>query len=340
MSILQDTKYINILSSRLRNFKNKGNDNYQFSCPICGDSAKDKSKARGYVFPKQGTLKFYCHNCNFSGSFAYFLRYVNPALYKDYSLDYLRDQNFGKKEYDREELRQRPVFRKSKYTSLPCKNIMELSPDHYARKYVQRRLVPTDQIFYTKDFKQLITDVFPENERIEKLVDNEERIVFALRDEDQEIIGVQGRALNDYAIRYMSIKRNEEDPKIFGLHSVKRNEKIFVLEGIFDALMLHNAVAMLDAALYTAPMIVGHGLSYVFCFDNEPRNKQIVANMKRTIELGHSVFIWPPELSDFKDLNEAVVAGVNRSALQLDIERNAFSGMKANMKLSEWKNRK
>lgn len=340
MSLLLDTKYLRILSSRLRNFKNKGNDNYQFSCPICGDSAKDKHKARGYVFAKNGSLRYYCHNCNWSGSFTSFLRAVDPAAYKDFSLDTIREHNVHKKEFDQEVLKERPVFQKAKYSVLPCKHIMDLSVNHYARKYVLSRQVPTDEIYYTKDFKKLISDVFPESERIEKLVDNEERIVFALRDEQGEIIGIQGRALDDYAIRYMSIKRNESDPKVFGLDKLKKDRTIFVLEGVFDALMLHNAVAMLDGALYTAPMVIGHGLDYIFVFDNEPRNKQIVDNMKRTIELGHKIFIWPAEWKDYKDLNEAVLDGVNRSAMQIEIERRAYSGVKASMKLSEWRNAK
>ena len=34
-----EQKYINDISSQLRNFKKKSNNLYNFSCPVCGDSS-------------------------------------------------------------------------------------------------------------------------------------------------------------------------------------------------------------------------------------------------------------------------------------------------------------
>ena len=39
-----DTKYVNLLSSRLLLFKRKNNGLYNFRCPFCGDSQKSKTK--------------------------------------------------------------------------------------------------------------------------------------------------------------------------------------------------------------------------------------------------------------------------------------------------------
>ncbi len=43
-----DTKYVNLVSSRLPLFKRKHQGLYNFRCPFCGDSQKSKTKARGY----------------------------------------------------------------------------------------------------------------------------------------------------------------------------------------------------------------------------------------------------------------------------------------------------
>ena len=46
-SLFTDQKYVGLLSSRLRNFKRKDNNLWNFSCPICGDSTKNRIKPTG-----------------------------------------------------------------------------------------------------------------------------------------------------------------------------------------------------------------------------------------------------------------------------------------------------
>ncbi len=47
---LVDSKYIGLVSSCLQKFKKVKTDLYNFRCPICGDSQKNKSKTRGYFY--------------------------------------------------------------------------------------------------------------------------------------------------------------------------------------------------------------------------------------------------------------------------------------------------
>ena len=53
-----DLKYINILSGRLSLFKRKSNNLFNFRCPFCGDSQRNKLKARGYVYAKENKYSF------------------------------------------------------------------------------------------------------------------------------------------------------------------------------------------------------------------------------------------------------------------------------------------
>ena len=48
MSSYIDTKFINLLSTRLPKFKRKAEYLFNFRCPHCGDSQKSQSKARGF----------------------------------------------------------------------------------------------------------------------------------------------------------------------------------------------------------------------------------------------------------------------------------------------------
>ena len=63
MSIRIDIDYIINLSGQLDRFKKKGDYTFNCRCPICGDSKKNKYKARGYVYEKKEALFFKCHNC-------------------------------------------------------------------------------------------------------------------------------------------------------------------------------------------------------------------------------------------------------------------------------------
>jgi hypothetical protein len=51
-----DAKYAQILGSRLRNFKQKKDYLWNYSCPVCGDSSKNKLKARGYIYRAESDL--------------------------------------------------------------------------------------------------------------------------------------------------------------------------------------------------------------------------------------------------------------------------------------------
>ena len=82
-----ESKYINMLSNKLDQFKNKGKDLYNFRCPICGDSERNKFKARGFIFPKEGSFIYKCHNCSISTSFRNFLKQFDNTIYAEYLLE-------------------------------------------------------------------------------------------------------------------------------------------------------------------------------------------------------------------------------------------------------------
>ena len=47
---LIDSKYIGLVSTRLEKFKKVKVDLYNFRCPLCGDSKRNKNRTRGYFY--------------------------------------------------------------------------------------------------------------------------------------------------------------------------------------------------------------------------------------------------------------------------------------------------
>ena len=76
-----EIKYLNLISTQLPLFKKKKDNLWNFRCPVCGDSEKNKTKARGYIFQVKGDLVFKCHNCGIGMGFSKFLEMMDPATY-------------------------------------------------------------------------------------------------------------------------------------------------------------------------------------------------------------------------------------------------------------------
>ena len=91
-----DTKYIGILSPRLLKFKRVKSNLYNFRCPICGDSQKNKNRARGYLYQVKNNTNFKCHNCGVNISFNNFLKKIDVNLHKEYTFEKFKEGKTGK----------------------------------------------------------------------------------------------------------------------------------------------------------------------------------------------------------------------------------------------------
>ena len=82
---------------------------------------------------------------------------------------------------------------------------------------------------------------------------------------------------------------NEDAPKIYGLDKIDETKPIYITEGPFDSTFVENSVAMCGSDLD----IGSFGWSnYIWVFDNEPRNREIVERINKTISRGDQVIIW------------------------------------------------
>ena len=91
-----DSKFINLVSSKLQKFKRVKSDLYNFRCPVCGDSKKNKSKTRGYLYGMKADVNFKCHNCGASMTLSNFLKYIDPVLHKQYVFERFKDGTTGR----------------------------------------------------------------------------------------------------------------------------------------------------------------------------------------------------------------------------------------------------
>ena len=165
-------------------------------------------------------------------------------------------------------------------------------------------------------------------------VGSESRVLIPVYDEKKNLIGVQGRAMNGEKPKYITIKADGyQNQLIYGLDSVNDQKTVCVFEGPIDSMFIPNSIAVLGANLKG---VVEKFSDCVFCFDNEPRNKQIVSKMQEVIDLGEKVCIWP-ECLKIKDINDMIVSGMTVEMIQDIIKTNTFGGNAARLKFVKWR---
>lgn len=335
MSVYTDKQFISLISTRLEKFTQKNDYLWNFRCPLCGDSKKNKHRCRGYFYRKKSNISYLCHNCGASMSFGNFLKTLDPHLFSQYQLETYKNQSGGNvAKPDFSMAAGKPVFNKKKSFSIP--SIAELPDSHFGKKYILDRKVPAErltEIYYTDDYKSFIKETFPNYNK--KLVDNDKRIVLPFYDQDNNLLGVQGRTVTDSKIKYITIKSNDDAMKIFGLNRVDLTKPVYVVEGPIDSMFIPNCIATMDASLYTIITILGDH-DYIFIHDNEPRNSAIVKQISRSIETGHKVCIWPTYTQE-KDINDMVMSGITSSELLHIIDTNTYQGLKAKLQFEMWR---
>ena len=319
---LVDSKYIGLISSRLQKFKKVKTDLYNFRCPICGDSQKNKNKTRGYLYQVKNNTNFKCHNCGASMSLNNFLKQMDTTLHKQYTLEKFKEGHTGKN-FVVEEPKfdfKKPVFKQS--IDLP-----KASSNSVAKEYLEKRKLDPDKFYYAEGFKRWTNT---QKKTFSTIGRDEPRIIIPMYGEDKNLIGFQGRALDKSPNKYITIMIQEEAPKIYGLEKINRDLPIYLVEGPFDSTFVTNSVALCGS---DGDIRCLEGSSIIFVYDNEPRNREIVGRIERCIERNESVVIWPSNVKE-KDINDMVLAGHD---VQSVLESNTYSGLEAKIKFNNWK---
>ena len=333
MSNYIDLKYLNQLSGQLSQFKRKDNNLFNFRCPFCGDSEKNKLKARGYVFLVEGAYLYKCHNCGVSANIDKLISHVSPDMYKEYRterfIDKRREPVTPAKTSTGIKFRNRNYHLKTPLKSL--KKISQLEHNHPAKQYVEKRMIPKEyhrKLFYAPKFAKWVNTIIP-NKLDEKY--DEPRLIIPFFDEQERLFGFQGRAFGKSAVKYITIMLDEGAIKVFGLEDVDKTKRIYITEGPIDSMFLPNSIAMAGSDMKSLDI-----QDVVYIYDNEPRSKQILNKIDKNISAGHAVCVWPSYLKE-KDINDMILSGMSISEVVRIINDNTFSKLTAKVKLAEWR---
>ena len=318
---LVDSKYIGLVSPRLQKFKKVKNNLFNFRCPICGDSKKNKSKTRGYFYTIKADVNFRCHNCGASMTFSNFLKEIDTVLHKQYVFERFKDGKSGRG----------TVVEEPKFNFQPPEfkqkiDLPKADSNERAKEYLERRKLNPSDFYYTSKFKAWTNS---HKKTFDDFNYDEPRIIIPLFYK-KSWIGFQGRSLGPNSVKYITVIFNEHSPKIYGLDNIRRDAPVFVTEGPFDSTFIRNSIAMCGADGDVGKWGVS---TPVWVYDNEPRSKEITSRISNNITNGESVVIWPNQIKE-KDINDMVLAGHD---VQSIVESNIYNGLEAKLQFTNWK---
>ena len=330
--------YAKILGSRLERFKVKKESPFLASgrCPICGDSAKNKTKTRFAIYSKNNELNVGCFNCGLSTTFISFLKVHYKQLFDEFLFEKFKNNApIKKKEFVPIPLKYEVATKEPDILDLVL--VSDLPDDHHAKQYIKERNLPPYPFYYTDKFYEYssqFNDTFKSNKR------DEARIIIPFFDRRGKIFAYQGRDLSGHSKqKYITVKINEKTPLLFGFERLDLNKPIMLVEGPLDSLFLPNCIASVNASLTTTAnwFLKGTRISsdlLTVVLDNEPRGKEVVKEYEKAIESGLKIVIWPKAAERYKDINEMIMNKIDPVAL---IKSNTYKGLVANLNFNNWK---
>ncbi|MAE56078.1 MAG: DNA primase [Porticoccaceae bacterium] len=272
----------------------------QGTCPYCGNDS--------FVYTYEEEKVFLCHHCQRHLSY--------EKVIKNANMDSNDDRNI--RSVSRVAVNYQSVLRN-------CESLSNLADNHECVLYARSRNLPDSvysELYYCEDFGMVA-------EAAGIKIKGSKRLVIPLKNENNELFGVQGRSLDGSEPRYLTIMFNEDEEKIYGKHKVDLTKTFYCVEGPLDSLFLKNCIAMAGSDGLSDK----YNSNAVLCFDNEPRNKQIVDKVEKYIDKGFKTVIWPDYIKE-KDINDMILKGID---VQSIVEHNTYAGLAAKIKFNAWK---
>lgn len=339
--------FINDISPYLTHFHKIGG-NYNFRCPVCGDSKVNTNKTRGYLLRGHNQVYyFYCHNCHQTLNFFNFLKLFDESLSKKYwsalFKEKLGSSRFHTKKRKKPEhhIINTPLKSLNKYECFSLKSLKDSPKDSYGVLYARYRKIPLtvyDRIFYTDDFKKFIRDTGIFEEKTCNKLKSEPRLVIPHYDLNKNIMSLQGRAITQTPfLKYINLLIDKTKPRIYGLEALDINKSVYIVEGAIDSLFIPNAIAMGGIRVNSVLQSFSeYGLTIpheniIFILDNQPFNIEVIKAFKQVIAARFKICFWDKN-EKAKDVNELIM---NEKPIQKLLD-NYKTGLAAQMTLNNW----
>jgi predicted RNA-binding Zn-ribbon protein involved in translation (DUF1610 family) len=276
-----------------------------FRCPLCGDSATNQRKTRGWLYQKSGT--YYCWNCGQSCTGFMLLSRVSGRDVAEIRKDFYKENGIAKN-----------VSSSKQTISLP--NMQDFLSNKEASESFYAFSLTLPDIANEFLVKRKISEApnLPKHIRFRYDAENSRLVIPWLW--DKQVIYWQSRKLtDDKSVKYLFPSATARP--LVGLDRLDKTfPYIFVFEGFFNSIFCKNGVAAGSLRVSAAQMAIlddyrKKGFTVVWAFDNPFKDTAANTLMKTWItRYPNDKFLLPSKngpgskLFQYKDMNDAIIA--------------------------------
>lgn len=322
---------------------NRYTKTYNGSCPFCREGKSFGKKTRFFYIPEKELC--YCHNCGYSKKVFNFLTDVTGKPF-NIIINEIKHLDNVVVPVIKEDIEVKVVNKSlpDDCINLTDENQLKFHQDNEVMKICldllkKRRL--NIAVNRPKTFYLSLTDKVHKN-----------RLILPFYDTFGDIIYYQSRTLlpADERIKPKYLSKVKAERSLYGIHNIDSSlDRVYIFEGPIDSYFIKNGLAVCGITedsyrVFTEQQQkqINQLSSYkkVWCLDNQWNDN---ASLKKSILLtdnDESVFIWPEEFKNYKDINEICVKFQKDSINPELINKNTYSGLKAKILLTNIKNKR
>lgn len=321
--------------------RNRFNNTYQCSCPICREGNSIGKKRRCYYIPEKENI--YCHNCGWSSKPAKWICKVAGIT----TLELINELKTYTND-DTAVVDEQIPIKKFVSETLPTDsiNLSDASQLQYFKGNDTLRLC-----LQTISSRRLNTAVNRPNNLYLSVVDkvHKNRLVIPFVNEKEEIEFYQSRTILSYdnkKPKYLS-KINAEKT-LFNINKVNQDsDYVYIFEGPINAFFTKNSVAVAGITegknTFTPrqqeqidTVLKFH--TRIWVLDSQWIDKAALHKTQILLEQGEKVFLWPEKFGKrFKDFNDIAMHCKLDEIKEEFIQKNTCEGLTGILKLAEIK---
>lgn len=283
---------------------------FRASCPVCREGNSWLKKARLHYFPTQKYL--YCHNCGGSWSPIFWIKEVTGMSLGEIRADVI--EFCGEEAFYLEKIKtDEPDQLVSDTLPLNSINICDESQIEFYKNnkavraavaYIKKRKLDT-AVNHVHPYYLSMEDICHKNRIIIPFFDENKKIAFY---QSRTIPGIGEQDLPKY------LGKIGADKTCFNIDKIDYQlPYYFVFEGPIDAMFVKNAIAIggvTQSSVQEAQMALldAFGLKRIWVLDNFALDDTARTRSIDLLLKGESVFMWPEEVRQYKDINDLCLA--------------------------------
>ena len=321
-----------------------------FSCPICGDSEKKKSKRRGNLYLESNTYKCYNDGCmifmeieKFIAKYCHMYGMMPPDVFMSGALNAKVKSKKGKSLLGflmNESLKDKLIDLEYFADRFSLTRMDDFSLDSMTTNYIKGRYLNDTCAFSEAcyhDIKMEKIYIFNKDNISNKILG------YSVRSSDPNYYGPKYKMMNYSEINRDICKLHMDEDElneintlnnIFNILNIDHNKEMTICEGQFDAMFIDNCIASTGVGKVKDTIsIISSTSNKRILLDNDIAGKR---ESLKLLQNGECVFLWSKLVDDLKKKYPKSISYIKREVTDINKLYELLKGLESNYNTREF----